>query len=176
LDAVIRASALRAPAAASTVANDGEREKENGMNQLQKAMVGTLAALSLGVAVSASAHGPGGPDHPGGWGGNCRHGGLIHRLLDPCGASCRDAARACETTARSEALSCAQNTCAADIASAQSACASDRKSTACQDAVGALKDCLKPCLDTLQSARASCHDTKESCRDACRAAAPTPGS
>jgi len=175
LDAVIGAPPLASPTDASTVANDGEREKENGMNRLQKGILGTLAALSLGVAVSASAHGPGGRDHPGEWGGDCRHGRLIHRLLDPCGASCRDAERTCDTTARSEALSCAQNTCAADIASAQTACAGDRKSTACQDAVGPLKDCLKPCLDALQSARASCHDTKESCRDACRAAAPTPG-
>jgi hypothetical protein len=152
-----------------------EKEKENGMNRRQKYVIGTLAALSLSVAVAASAHGPEGRDHFDGPGHGCRHGGLIGQLIDPCRASCREAEHTCGKTARSEALTCAQNTCSADIASAQSACAGDRKSSACHDAVDTLKGCLTPCLDTLHTAFSACHDTFDSCREACGAAA-TPSS
>ena len=142
-----------------------------------KLVLAILAALGVGSAMQAWAHGPG--DELGGPGphggpppyGVMHFGQLVEQLIFPCRNDCVQAERSCTETAESDALTCATQTCNATIDSARTDCAGSRTSQACLTDVSALITCVEPCTTTESAAIKTCATTFKACVGAC---SPTP--
>ena len=133
-------------------------------------VVSTVAAVFLGLAVSAWGHGfhRDGFGRAGGGGlRGPRFGGVLQQLVFPCRVGCFDADRTCDEMAESGAVTCAEQTCDASIQSARTGCQTAPTSDACQTARTALLQCIQPCLDTEQSAVTSCRTTLQACLTMC---------
>lgn len=104
--------------------------------------------------------------------GGPRH-GVIHDLLDPCGAACDEQARVCRQGAKDEVAACGQSSCANQIGAARAACPAGqrpRRSGACGNAMDALLQCMGACFDGEDSTFEACRDTASTCHDTCRSA------
>lgn len=152
-----------------------------------------LPIAGLLVATTAVAQPHGGPRSDRGFGGprggpppmgGGLHGGrghgpgkLLHELLDPCGAACRQQGAECRRSTDESVKACAEATCSTAIAAARQACPAGEKPSAdsgCRETIHELFTCMEPCLESQRAVVDGCMDNEEACRDACTAATTNP--